>query len=294
LRLALRLPLILGLGVCAAAGWAQPAPQPGFDAARAIAPAGRLRMGLYPGTPTSLLADAGGAHPRGVGFDLGLELAKRLGVPFQPVVLANNAEVLAAVQAGRVDLAFTNASPARAGNLAFGPPCLFIELGYLVRRSSPVTALAEVDRQGVRIGVTAGSTTEGVLARSLKQARVVAAATVQVGAALLRAGDIDAYATNKPTLFEMAESVPGARVLPGRWGVEHLALVLPLDRAGAVPYLGRFTEAIRKEGLIEKAVERAGLRGTLPADEQDGGAGSKGERPRSGPPPGAHSKGGCP
>lgn len=264
-------PLILGLALFPAAGRAQPVPRPELDAPRSIAPAGKLRMGLYPGTPTSLLVDAGGANPRGVGHDLGLELARRLGVPFEPVLLANNAEVLAAVKAGRVDLAFTNATPARAGDLASGPSCLTIELGYLVRSGSPVTALDKVDRQGVRVGVTEGSTTEGVMTRILKHAQVVPAATVKAGAALLLAGDIDAYATNKPTLFEMAEGVPGARVLPGRWGEEHMALVLPRDRAGALPYLGHFTEAARKEGVIRKAVERAGLRGAMPAEAGDGG-----------------------
>lgn len=275
-RLARWVALILALAVFPAAGRAQLPPPSGPGAPRVLAPAGKLRMGLYPGTPTSLLADAGGANPHGVGYDLGHALARWLGVPFEPVLLANNAEVLAAVKAGRVDLAFTNATPARAGDLAFGPPCLVIELGYLVRSGSPVTSLDEVDRPGVRIGVTEGSTTDGVLTRGLKHAAVVRAATVKAGAALLRAGSIDAYATNKPTLFEMGEGVPGAQVLPGRWGAEHMALALPRDRTGALPDLARFTEAARKEGLIEKAIGRAGLRGAVPADGADQGAGDGG------------------
>jgi hypothetical protein len=38
---------------------------------RILAPTGKLRVGLYPGTPTSILPDAQSGGPRGVGYDLG-------------------------------------------------------------------------------------------------------------------------------------------------------------------------------------------------------------------------------
>ena len=38
---------------------------------------------------------------------------ERAGVPFEPVVFAKNADVLAAAQSGTVDTVFTNATPAR-------------------------------------------------------------------------------------------------------------------------------------------------------------------------------------
>jgi len=41
-----------------------------------LAPSGTLRAGLYPGTPTSILPDAGSGEPRGVGYDLGKEFAR--------------------------------------------------------------------------------------------------------------------------------------------------------------------------------------------------------------------------
>lgn len=99
-----------------------------------LAPSGRLRVGLYPGTPTSILPDP--AEPKGVGYELGKELARRLGVPYESVVFSKNAEVLEAVRTAQVDIAFTNASAARAKVMDFGPPYLEIELGYLVPKGS--------------------------------------------------------------------------------------------------------------------------------------------------------------
>ena len=82
-----------------------------LDARQILAPTGTLRAGLYPGTPTSILP---GAEPRGIGYEIGKELAKQLGVAYEPVVFPNNAGVQAAIAAGNVDVAFTNASAARA------------------------------------------------------------------------------------------------------------------------------------------------------------------------------------
>ena len=40
--------------------------------------------------------------------------------------------------------------------------------------------------------------------------------------------ELDLFATNKPTLIQMSDQMPGARVLDGRWGVEHIAIAIPV------------------------------------------------------------------
>ncbi|MBI3714538.1 MAG: transporter substrate-binding domain-containing protein [Betaproteobacteria bacterium] len=259
-RLAIWLFASLLLTACSFTG--QPA-EP--ETVRILAPTGKLRVGLYAGTPTSLLVDAAPEARRGVGHDLGRALARELGVPFEPVVLANNAEVLAAVTAGRVDVIFTNATTERARDMDFSPICLEIELGYLVPKGSPLAALADIDRAGVRVGVTAKSSSEGRLKREFKQASVIGAATVKAGIGMLAAGEIDAYATNKPTLYEMGDQLPGSRVLEGRWGMEAMALGIPKGRDAGMPWLRRFVEKTKAEGLISAAIQRAGLRGAIEA-----------------------------
>ena len=231
-----------------------------------LAPAGKLRAGLYPGTPTSILPDPAAGGPRGVGYDLGKELARRLDVPYEPVVFAKNAEVLEAVKTGTVDAAFTNASAARARDMDFGPPFLEIELGYLVPKGSAVSKLAEVDSAGIRVGVTAGSSSDGTLSRDLKNVEIVRAATFDAAIEMLSAGKIDAYATNKATLFEMAAKLPGSRVLDGRWGVERHAIAIPKGRDKGMAFVRQFTEDVKSEGLVKAAIARAGLQGTVPPE----------------------------
>jgi len=232
------------------------------DVARILAPTGKLRAALYPGTPTSILPDAGG-NPRGVGYEIGKTLAEKLRVPFEPVVYAKNAEVLEAVKTGAADVAFTNASPARAKLMDFAPVYLRIELGYLLPEGSAVKEISEIDASGRKVGVTTGSSSDAELSRDLKNATVVRIATIKDAIDQLSAHEIDAFATNKATLFEISEKVPGSHVLEGRWGEERHAIAIPKGREAADDFLRGFTEEISQSGLVHDAAERAGLKGVI-------------------------------
>jgi polar amino acid transport system substrate-binding protein len=239
------------------------------DVRQILAPSGALRVALYAGTPTSILPDPKSGGPKGVGYDLGKELATRLGVPFEPLVFSRNAEVLDAVKAGTADIALTNATPARAREMDFGPPVFEVELGYLVPKGSALTTLADVDATGIRVGVTTGSSSDATLSRDLKNAAIVRATNFDAAIEMLSAGSLDAYATNKASLFEMSEKLPGSKVLDGRWGVERFAIGIPKGRDGGLPFIRQFTEAVKSEGLIKAAIARAGLRGAIAAETQN-------------------------
>jgi polar amino acid transport system substrate-binding protein len=231
-----------------------------------LAPTGVLRTALYTGTPTSILPDPTSSGPRGVGYDLGQELARRLGVAYAPVVFSKNADVLAAIKDGTADIAFTNVSSAsRANGMDFGSPFMDVELGYLVPKGSALVTVADVDAAGHRVGVTSGSSSEAPLTRKFKKADVISVANFDAGIEMMTAGKLDAYATNKASLFEMAEKLPGSKVLEGRWGVEHFAVAIPKGRDQAIAFLRQFTVDVKSEGLVGAAIARAGLRGAVTA-----------------------------
>jgi polar amino acid transport system substrate-binding protein len=231
-----------------------------------LAPTGKLRVGLYPGTPTSIIGDPASGAAKGVGFDLGRELAQRAGVPFEPVVFTKNAEVFAAAKAGTVDMVFTNATPVRRSDLDFSPTVLQVEQGYLVPARSAIRALGEIDRTGVRVGVSEGSTSEAVLSRELHNAVVVRTPSLKAAVDMLAAGTLDAFATNKATLFEMSADLPASRVLGGHWGLESFAIGIPKGREAALPFVSSFVGEAKASGAVAKAVERAGLRGAVVPD----------------------------
>jgi polar amino acid transport system substrate-binding protein len=253
---------MLAAGLVACAG---PAVAPVDPQARALlAPSGTLRIGVYVGSPTSMVR-TGSGDSRGLAVEIGQSLARQLGVPAEVVVFERVALVVDAIAAGQVDMTITNASPARAEVVDFTPPLLALELGVMVMTGSPVTSIETLDRDGIRVGVTQGSTSQGALARRLTHAAIVPAASPQAAQAMLGSGAIDAYATNKAILFELGDGLSGARVLDGRWGLEHLAIAVPKGR-GRSPFLTAFAEAARRDGEVDRAAQRAGLRGMAPAD----------------------------
>src|SRR5262245_17066550 len=88
------------------------APTP--EARQALAPTGKLRVGLYLGGPSSVIRESTSSEMKGVGFDLGRELAQRLGVPFEPVVFPSIGALLDSGKSGQWDVAFFAIGPARA------------------------------------------------------------------------------------------------------------------------------------------------------------------------------------
>jgi polar amino acid transport system substrate-binding protein len=186
-----------------------------------LAPKGKLRVGVYYGSPTSMVRDSKTNEVHGLSFDLGQELAKRLNVPFEQVTYQRISDVLEGMKAGDVDFTVSNSTPARAATVTFSQNLLTIELGYLVAANSPITAIADIQKPGLRIGVTQGSTSQGTIPKLLPNATIVGAENYKRGIEMLERGEIDTYATNKPTLFEMSDQMPGSRVLEGRWGEEH-------------------------------------------------------------------------
>ena len=228
-----------------------------------LAPKGKLRVGAFPGSPLSMARDRGTGEMHGLCIDLGKALAKRLDVPFEQVSYQRIAEVLAAMKAGDVDFTVSNATPARAVDVAFSQTLISLELGYLVPAASPIASLPDVGKPGLRVGVTQGSTSQGTIPKLLPNATVVPAQSAAHAIEMFERRELDLFATNKPTLFEMSDQMPGARVLGGRWGVENIALAIPKGREAAMGYLRSFVEEAQTRGLLAQVVERAGLRGMM-------------------------------
>ena len=229
---------------------------------QALAPTGALRVGVYLGSPTSWVKDPKTGESVGIAMDLGKELAKRLNVPVQLVEFDRVAQVLEALKVGQVDITFTNATAVRAKDMDFTAPLVKLELGYLVVGSSPLKSVSEIDQAGIRVGVSQGSSSQGVLTQLYKQAKVMPADSLAKAQAMLNANQIDAFATNKGILFEMSDTLPGSRVLEGRWGLENLAIAIPKGRDIARPYVQNFAKDLEANGFLNKAIQRSGLRGT--------------------------------
>ena len=231
------------------------------QATATLAPTGKLRVGLYPGSPDSLLQSEGPEGNKGMGFEIGRALAKYLNIPFEPVIFPKNGDVLAAAKEGKIDFVFVNATPVRAEFIDFVEPAIFSEQSYLVGPKCQIRSISEIDRPYMKIGVSGGSTSQAVLPTILKNATLIPTKSLKETEQMLLSGEIDAFATNKGILFELADKIPGTTVLDGAWGLERIAIGIPRGRAAGLPVIAQFSKEILADGLVAEAVKRAGMRG---------------------------------
>jgi polar amino acid transport system substrate-binding protein len=201
----------------------------------------------------------------GVGFDLGKELARRIGVPFEPVLYPSVGALLDSGKSGAWDVAFVGFSPARAKEWDFTGLHLEVEFGYLIPAGSGISTVADVDRPGIRVAVQAKSGPANFFSGTLKNVVLVQAPTNPAALEAVKSAKADVMGSIKPILFEMSKQLPGSRVLDGRPGIDPHAMAMPKAREPGVAYAEQFIEDAKSGGLVKAAIERAGLRGVVVA-----------------------------
>src|SRR5256884_3691623 len=147
IRLATLCFAVLLLSSCATA------PDVSLAARSELAPTGKLRVGINVQNFLLVNKVRTGGEYSGIAVDLGRELGRRLGVPVELVAFDTAGKLADAVKAGAWDVAFLGNEPTRASEIAFSAAYLEIDAGYLVPAGSAIRAIAEVDREGVRIAV---------------------------------------------------------------------------------------------------------------------------------------------
>ncbi|MCL4799283.1 MAG: transporter substrate-binding domain-containing protein [Burkholderiales bacterium] len=226
-----------------------------------LCPAGRVRAGIN--HSNFLLVKPGSPHgaPQGIAPDLALELAGRLGVPIEYVSFDGAGKLADAVGSAAVDVGFLAREAERANVIAFSSAYLELPVTYLVPAGSPIRTIAEVDRDGVRVAVSARSAYDLYLTRTLQHAKLVRAEGIPASYALFAEEKLDAVAGLKPGLLTHARKLPGARVLDGQFTAVQQSIGVPKGRAAAAAYLREFVEDVKRSGLVARLVERHGVSG---------------------------------
>src|SRR5262249_36441519 len=132
-----------------------------------LAPSGKLRVGINYGNPVLATKDPGSGVLCGVAVDLAYELGKRVNLPAELVAFDSAGKMFDAVKDGAWDMAFLAIDPGRANQIDFTAPYIEIEGTYLVPAGSPVRAIKDVDRKGVRMGISSGSASDLFLIRRI-------------------------------------------------------------------------------------------------------------------------------
>ena len=226
-----------------------------------LAPTGKLRVGINMSNFLLTKKDPATGEPGGIAVDLGRELGRRLGLSVEIIPHPSPGALADAAKAGAWDVGFLGAEPQRANEIDFTAAYVEIEATYLVPPGSPLKAIAEVDRKGVRIAVPEKAAYELYLTRNLKHAALVRIKGPDNAFKQFVADKLDALAGLRPRLVTDAENLPGSRILNGNFTAVQQAVGTPKGRDAGAKYLREFVEDVKATGLVAKLVEKHGVRG---------------------------------
>jgi polar amino acid transport system substrate-binding protein len=230
-----------------------------------LTPTGKLRVALNMSNFLLVGKDPATGAPRGIVPDLAQELGRRLGVGVEFTGYESPGKVADAAKTGAWDVAFLGAEPARANDIDFTAAYLEIEATYLVPPGSPIKTIDEIDREGVRISVSARSAYDLYLSRTLKHAKLMQVEGIEASWQQFLSAKTDALAGLLPRLVTDVDKLPGSRVLPGRFTAIRQAIGTPKGRAEAAKYLCGFAEEAKASGMVAAAIERNAVRGVTVA-----------------------------
>ncbi len=231
---------------------------PAAEILKDLAPTGRLRAAINLGN--AVLAQGTPQEPRGITVDLSRELARRTGLPLDLVTFDAAGKVFEALKASAWDIAFIAIEPARATEIDFSPPYVLIEGTYMVRADSPLKAIEDVDKAGIKIAVGRGSAYDLYLTRTLKAAELVRSPTGGCCSMveMFLADKLDVVAGVRQQLEPFAKPDSGLRVMDGRFQVIRQAMAVPKGRTAAAAFVRSFVEDVKASGFVKAALDRSG------------------------------------
>jgi polar amino acid transport system substrate-binding protein len=235
-----------------------------LDQARAeLAPTGVLRAAINLSNFLLVTGKTPSGDPAGVSPDIARAVADRLGVPIRYVTFPSPGELADAATEDIWDIGNIGAEPERAKNIAFSAAYAEIEATYLVPTGSAIQSVEEVDREGVRIAVSARSAYELWLTDNIQHAQLRLAQGLDASFDLFVEQKLEVLAGLRPRLITDVENLPGARVLDGRFTAVQQAIGTKPDRTVGTSFLRAFVEDAKASGLVGSLIEKHSVTGKL-------------------------------
>ena len=232
----------------------------GFACASQGGPRGRaLRVGVAPTYPPVIFEQDG--EIVGIEADLARGIGARLGrrIVFERL---GEHELLEALERGEIDIVMSGLSitPEREGRVRFVAPYMHAGQLALIRATDlgRFGRIQTIRRSGSRVGYVDGTTGERFVAVELARATSFGFDDVESGLRSLRAGRIDFFVHDAPTVWRVAAD-PQQQDLHGLYQLlteEELAWAVRRDDAELKALLDTTLEQWQREGGIAAIIDR--------------------------------------
>ena len=227
-----------------------------------IAPQGKLRVALISGNPVLVTKRPDGSLG-GVSVDLGKFIAEKLGVQFNPVVYADPEAYTHSFGRGEWDIAIGPRRASEAQIVDYSPDFLLVDNIYVAAPGREFADASQVDRPGVKIAVIKDGSPEKFLSQTLKSAELVRVSGERSEAIeALRNGKAHVFGSNAQIVHNVADGLPGAKIVPGQFNSVRMAVAFPKGKSSAAQgKLGEIVNEAKVASLVRKAIEQAGTKG---------------------------------
>jgi polar amino acid transport system substrate-binding protein len=227
-----------------------------------IGPTGKLRVAMNAQTPVLLRRTSDGKITGGVALEVGKFIAEKLGVPFELVPYAGADAYMQSFGKGEWDIAIGGPTPLVAEKADVILPVVLSDYMFVAAPGREFADAAQVDRPGVKIGVGLNSLSDLFLSRTMKSAELVRPSAAGSNIDALRSGKVDVWAASASTVQEIADRLPGAKIVPGAFTSDSYMVILPKGRSPAAQAkLAEIVNEAKKTGVVRKAIEQTGMRG---------------------------------
>lgn len=192
-------------------------PRAAFAAASldAVKKLGKLRVGVTAADPW-FAKDPISGEWNGVCIEIGKKMAAELGVAFEPVETTWGNSV-AGIQADQIDVMFVlDPTEARKKAIDFPEaPLFYYAMGALVKADAEVKTWEDLNKDGMRVGVTLGTNIDMTLTEKLKNAKIERFANNDEAIAAFAANRVDVVSQFHPALIvQYSRLKMGKVVLP--------------------------------------------------------------------------------
>jgi polar amino acid transport system substrate-binding protein len=226
-----------------------------------LAPTGVLRAGINLSNFLLVTGRSANAEPVGVSPDMARAAAAALGVPVTYVPFKTPGEL--GDQAGKNiwDIGLIGAEPQRAEKIAFSAAYCEIEATYMVPAGSPIKSIADVDKKGVRIAVSARSAYDLWLVNNIKNATLVQVSGLDAAFQKFMSDKLEVLAGLRPGLLKDVEKAPGLKILDGKFTAVQQAIGTAKANLEGAKFLAAFVEDAKKSGLVAELIKRHNVKG---------------------------------
>ncbi len=233
---------------------------------RELCPTGKLRIAVaIAPSPSAQFAIKVGDEVRGVAIILGRALADKLGVPAEVLTHSSSGEIQNSSADNKWDVAFLPVDVERKKFVDFGNAYHLLQSTFLAAPGSTIHSVKDADAAGIAIGGVANTATFRAAMKATPKATHVEFKGVDLAAAAMSEGKIQAIALSRESLSGLATKIPGSRILQDAFLNSTTSVCIPKGKPAALGFVTEFIEEAKASGLVRKAFDEMGLTSSIVA-----------------------------